>query len=76
MADIDPQLYPQPSWEGLVLIAPGALIVAILTSIFHAHRATQVQVTEVLRYEKGWQIKNTQTYRSDGDVQHGADVAR
>jgi putative ABC transport system permease protein len=51
MADADPQLYTAPSWIGLALIVPGALVVAALSSIVPARRAAAVQVTEVLRYE-------------------------
>jgi putative ABC transport system permease protein len=51
MADADPTLYAPPSWRGLALIVPGALVFAIVSSIVPARRAASVQVTEVLRYE-------------------------
>jgi putative ABC transport system permease protein len=51
MAQADPQLYTAPSWIGLMLIVPGALVVTALSSIVPARRAAAVQVTEVLRYE-------------------------
>jgi putative ABC transport system permease protein len=51
MADADPALYTPPSWVGLALVVPGALVFAALSSIVPARRAAAVQVTEVLRYE-------------------------
>lgn len=51
MADADPQLYAAPSWSGIALIVPGALIFAALCTILPARRAANVQVTEVLHYE-------------------------
>jgi putative ABC transport system permease protein len=51
MAGADPELYAAPSWGGMALIVPGALIFAALCTILPARRAANVQVTEVLRYE-------------------------
>jgi putative ABC transport system permease protein len=51
MAHADPALYAPPSWVGIVMIVPGALIFSILCAVLPARRAANIRVTEVLRYE-------------------------
>lgn len=51
MAGADPELYASPSWGGMAMIVPGAMIFAALCTILPARRAANVRVMEVLRYE-------------------------
>jgi putative ABC transport system permease protein len=47
----DPTLYTAPDWWALLLLVPGAVVLAALASALPARRAANVQVAEVLRYE-------------------------
>jgi putative ABC transport system permease protein len=47
----DPELFTEPSWWSLVLLAPGMIALAVLASTIPARRAARVEVAEVLRYE-------------------------
>ena len=47
----DPDIFVQPSWWSLALLAPGMLALAVLASTLPARRAARVEVAEVLRYE-------------------------
>jgi ABC-type antimicrobial peptide transport system permease subunit len=47
----DPELFTEPSWWSLALLAPGMIALAVLASTIPARRAARVEVAEVLRYE-------------------------
>jgi len=47
----DPEMFTQPSWLSLALLAPSMIALAVLASTIPARRAARVEVAEFLRYE-------------------------
>ena len=47
----DPELFTEPSWWSLALLAHGMIALAVLASTIPARRAARVEVADVLRYE-------------------------